>query len=725
MYKKSISLALIVFSFSNLLFGESEILNDSIELNLKEVVFVSNTDKKEKVDKGILWNNIDTKKFYSGSADIAQALKSTTGLKIREDGGLGSDFRLSLNGFSGKQVKVFIDGLPLDNAGSSVSLNNLPVSMAESIEVYKGISPVGLGADILGGAINIVTRKEADYLDISFSTGSFNTQKFSLNNAYNNVNRGFLLRSMLFLNKSDNDYRVFVSSKDLETGNVGEENWYNRFHDKYKSAGLQLQAGIFDKSWADLLLFSFLISGNIKDIQNGIVMEDVYGMMKSESCTVIPGLQYKKNGFIVNNFDLKFQTSINRSDFMVTDTSAKIFNWAGQWKFDESSSNGSKGGERYRTRNKNSDLDWVSNFQINYETEKEDNISLNIANNMFYRESYDPENPLAPSNLFPSSLNKLVSGLNWSKSLSDINFNLFVKSYLMSANGFKQVDDFTENEREEAVYYQYFMPGFGGSLLWKISNLNRFRFSFEKTNRMPDSNEIFGDGVFVVYSSGLKPERSNNLNLGYNYTKISGKNSLGFDLGFIYRMTYDYIRLDQSVSGGNRTMQNKGKVQTLGFETEMSYRKSNSFRTTINLTFQNITDRQKFESTGGFTGGITKNVTYGFRLPNIPVLFGNANFGYDLDFNSNKISLEVDAYFTDRYFLVYSELGTSVYNRKYIIPGQFSQDLRLTWSKAGKPHNLTLECRNITDQILYDSYRLQKPGRSLILTYRYNITFKN
>lgn len=33
-------------------------------------------------------------------------------MKLRESGGVGSDMQLMLDGFSGKHVKVFIDGVP-------------------------------------------------------------------------------------------------------------------------------------------------------------------------------------------------------------------------------------------------------------------------------------------------------------------------------------------------------------------------------------------------------------------------------------------------------------------------------------------------------------------------------------------------------------------------------------------------------------------------------------
>ena len=87
--------------------------------------------------------------------------------------------QLMVDGFSGKHVKVFIDGVPQEGVGSSFGLNNIPVSFAKRIEVYKGVVPVGFGTDALGGVINIVTEKQPRrwFADASYSYGSFNTHK--------------------------------------------------------------------------------------------------------------------------------------------------------------------------------------------------------------------------------------------------------------------------------------------------------------------------------------------------------------------------------------------------------------------------------------------------------------------------------------------------------------------------------------------------------------------
>ena len=103
---------------------------------------------------------VDTKELHNSTKSLSEALSQLPGMKLRESGGVGSDMQLMLDGFSGKHVKVFIDGVPQEGAGTAFDLNNIPVNFAERIEVYKGVVPVGFGTDALGGVINIVTTKK-------------------------------------------------------------------------------------------------------------------------------------------------------------------------------------------------------------------------------------------------------------------------------------------------------------------------------------------------------------------------------------------------------------------------------------------------------------------------------------------------------------------------------------------------------------------------------------
>ena len=231
------------------------------------------------------------------------------GVKLRVNSGVGSDYNFTLNGFSGRQVKFFMNGLAMDNFGDAFSINNLPANMVERAEVYKGVLPVGLGADALGGAVNVITRKTANYLDVSYSFGSFNTHKASINGAYTNGKTGLTTRLTSFLNYSDNNYKVYVPIIDLESGQKLGNQWVKRFHDGYKSLRVRLETGFVNRPFADYLLAGIIVAGNDKDIQNGVVMELVYGARTTDSRSVIPMLRYKKSDLFIEGWGLSFYGS--------------------------------------------------------------------------------------------------------------------------------------------------------------------------------------------------------------------------------------------------------------------------------------------------------------------------------------------------------------------------------------------------------------------------------
>ena len=223
---------------------------------------------------------VDTKELQNTTKNLSDALTKAPGMKLRESGGVGSDMQLMLDGFSGKHVKVFIDGVPQEGVGNSFSLNNIPVSFADRIEVYKGVVPVGFGTDAIGGVINIVTNKKRRnwFLDASYSYGSFNTHRSYVNFGQTFKN-GFSYEINAFQNYSDNDYHVDAPVKDFETGsfNESEKVRVKRFNDTYHNEAIVAKAGIVDKSWADRLMFGFTYSHMYKDIQTGVRQDSLRG----------------------------------------------------------------------------------------------------------------------------------------------------------------------------------------------------------------------------------------------------------------------------------------------------------------------------------------------------------------------------------------------------------------------------------------------------------------
>src|SRR5690606_8618208 len=118
---------------------------------------------------------------------------------------------ISLNGMSGNQVRVFVDGLPIGSFGPAMSLGNIPSNSIDHVEVYKGVLPIHLAAAALGGAVNVVTNtRPRTYLDASQTYASFNTFRTHVEGQWVSDSTGALVKATLFNNSSDNDYKVTV-----------------------------------------------------------------------------------------------------------------------------------------------------------------------------------------------------------------------------------------------------------------------------------------------------------------------------------------------------------------------------------------------------------------------------------------------------------------------------------------------------------------------------------
>ena len=182
---------------------------------LAEVIVVGNTLSKVK-NSAFNATAVDTKELVNTTKTLSEALSKAPGMKIRESGGVGSDMAVTMDGFSGKHVKVFIDGVPQEGVGSSFGINNIPVNFADRIEVYRGVVPVGFGSDAIGGVINIVTpkRKRRWFLDASYSYGSFNTHKTYVNFGQT-LSSGFKYEINAFQNYSENNYWVYATLYDF------------------------------------------------------------------------------------------------------------------------------------------------------------------------------------------------------------------------------------------------------------------------------------------------------------------------------------------------------------------------------------------------------------------------------------------------------------------------------------------------------------------------------
>jgi hypothetical protein len=122
-----------------------------------------------------------------------------------------------------------------------------------------------------------------------------------------------------------------------------------------------------------------------------------------------------------------------------------------------------------------------------------------------------------------------------------------------------------------------------------------------------------------------------------------------------------------------------------------------------------VRDRERYVA----GGTEQQSLTYGARLPNQPYMFANGDVTLtwpDLLRRGNALTLTYDDSFVNSFPLYWENLGDA--STKERVPTQFSHNVSLTYSIGRGRYNFSVECRNLTDERLYDNFSLQKAGRA-------------
>lgn len=673
---------------------------------LDEVVVVSNgvTRLKRSAFNAVA---LDTKALQNSTQNLSEALAQAPGMKIRESGGVGSDMQLMMDGFTGKHIKIFIDGVPQEGVGSSFGLNNIPVNYAERIEVYKGVVPVGFGTDAIGGVINIITKKNRNkwFLDASYSYGSFNTHK-SYVNFGQTFRSGLTYEINVFQNYSDNNYYVDTPVKDFTTGAINKKKieHVKRFHDTYHNEAVIGKIGFVDKKWADRLMFGFTYSHMYKDIQTGVRQEVVFGGKYRKGYSIMPSLDYRKRDFFVRGLDVVLTVNYNKNMTNNVDTSSYEYNWRGEMR--PLRMPGEQSYQNTRSDNNN----WNGTLTANYRIGKAHTFTFNHVINAFRRSNQSLLNEDSEANAIPKETRKNISGLSyrlmptehWNLSVFGKYYNQFIAGPVATSSA---QDDYIRTTNSVSAM------GYGAAGTYFILKSLQAKLSYEKAYRLPTNEEMFGDEDLETGDISLRPENSDNVNLNLSYNETFGKHSVYVEGGLIYRNTKDYIQRNISdLSGGKygATYVNHGRVETKGYNISVRYGFANWVSVGGNFTQMNVRDNVKTVT----SGTNQESLTYGARMPNLPYQFANSDVTFywrNLWKKGNTLSVTYDNLYMHS-FPLYSEAVGS--ESEFVVPTQFSHNLTLSYGIQNGRYNISFECRNLTNEKLYDNFSLQKAGRA-------------
>jgi outer membrane receptor protein involved in Fe transport len=672
----------------------------------------SNAPKKAALDPVV----VDLRAKRSAPADLKNAIQSAPGLHLRQNGGAGSDFDININGLQGKAIKVFIDGVPQDAFSAGLALNSLSAEDLERVEIYKGVLPADLGADALGGGVNLVTRPIAgDDLEASYQAGSFGEQRLQ-GRAQKRIGGHAYVRADGTWGKADNDYSMTVKAANPVTRKL-EDRTIDRFHDGFGLAAANGRIGGKDVPYVGNVEAGLRWASLEQQYQHGASVLAAYGGVEGSFSELAPRLQWNRSWL-----DRRLQGGI-RAEYIwnrsaLTDTSSLQYFW------DAPPQPSSRtGGEINATRKALVRLQThtvSSRSGLRLDVSPSLAVSLNHVWLGLERYGSDPygdrllgsgRDPLS----IPSEYHRHYAtlGLEGKILAGSLGYALMAKGYAYFLEG---PDGSHGYWSEGFTHRKNAYPGAAAALKWAPGADWLLRFSYERALRLPDQDELLGDGFFTLPDYDLEPEHSHNFNLGAGWNNgTRGPGRLSADVNLFARLQDDIIV--ERLEGFVYTIYlNDDKARSTGIELGASWQPWTGAHLEANATYQDLRKLSAHDR--------SQEYLIDSRLPNIPYFF--ANLGAAQQFKSvlgagDLVELTWNARFVNQ-FLLYpipkESEGTFFWQKpdvktEYIIPSQLIQNLGATYRLPGGRMSLGAEIRNLFDAAAYDNFRVPRPGRSI------------
>lgn len=709
----------------------SPIVNITVAVNriesteLSEVTLNKTSEKTEIETKGFAVNVIETKEAGLRNLQTNELLDRTAGVRIRQNGGLGSEVNYNINGMSGNAVRIFIDGIPISTYGSSFDLNSIPPSMIERIEVYKGVIPGHLADDALGGAINIILKKGArNNFNTSVSYGSFNTAQSNFSGLYR-FDSGFTVKASGFYNYSDNDYKVWGPDvyNILQDGSEDRVR-AKRFNDAFRSIGGVIDIGFTDVKWADNFFIGFTMSDMYKEVQHGTFMTTPYKGRFTESDASLLHLTYTKKDLFTEGLEFNLHGIYGERHRVVNDTVKWNYNWFGEKSLNF---NGVPFITQYGAQQ---GAPTIANIKrqvgsvrtgLSYSINKNHRFLVNYIYNFVNREDDDEMlSVLQRKFLGTRDLDKSIASLSYELTAFNdkLKVSVFGKNYQQRIERMDPTVETIDGEDvrvEDIVSSDKNINGYGTAISYAVLPQVFILTSAEKAVRMPTENEVFGDaGDNTTENPNIRPEISDNFNLGLRLGTLRfRKHELNVSVNGFYRNIQDRIgpEIQSALNSNIQTLpfENQGNVKSKGFDLDVNY----TFNRNLNIMF----NTSKFDL-------ITIVDNQERNIPNEPTF--TVNTGIHYSFNNliekgSRLNLFYNFMFVDTFNFLMPPYANLAGTEAFDVSQQYVHDVGISYIFPNKKLIMSFDAKNIFNRQVFDNMAVQKPGRAFYIKLNYII----
>ena len=667
--------------------------------NLAEVSVRAEKQTKIQETKPITISSIQIKEVVAQNVLLTDVVDRLSGVRIRRSSSLGDASDISINGIRGTAIRMYINGLPMEFIYPRFDISTLPIGNVKRIDVYKGVLPVEVGTDAMGGGINLITeQKTYNSLRASYTIGSFNTHLADFTLGLANKKNYFVSLTGAY-NYSANDYRmgalVFEKNKTEEV---------RRFHDNYQMSFGGITVGAHSKPWADEVALTLNLSGGFKELMNGArVASTAIGEAVYHAKNLSSTLKYEK---MFLNEKVRFNSVANysREHMNYVDTTRNVYSWSGAIVGRRSN----PGEYSYGYSDTYTDS-WVNRSTVSIKLLPDHTF---LVSNLYAKQKIAGENHLEqPADDYlriPQYLTKNIIGAQYEGLFDKFTFTAAVKR-------FDYVLDGAENLTFQPISKTGGFWGWNTGLKYTISPALFLRTSFEKGFLIPLFSQFVGNGADILRNTDLNPESSDNLNLGLTVDHpIATAFRISSSVNGFYRKQHDVIFLGNTIF---RRYQNADQVRTIGVEGDILLTLYKDFALKTNITFM----RKTFTKVQG-----TENqFLVGAAFPNNPNFFANTELSWQ---KSNFLGghNQFRAYLFYNYIAPFNYIQVGKDNSpsktpSAYVPVQHRTDMGVSYKLMKSGLTSSLNVLNIFNAELFDNFLVPRAGTSINVKLIYEI----
>ena len=657
---------------------------------LNEVVVALEKQSSIQQQKTIAVASIDIRGVIMQNNLLTDVADRIAGVRIRRSSSLGERSDISINGMRGHAIRVYVDGLPMEFLYPNFDIATLPLGNIRRLDVFKGVLPVDVGTDAMGGAINIVTEQKAhSHLRASYSLGSFNTHLADFEIGLAN-RKNFFINVNASYNYSDNDYPM--NALVFEKNRVER---VRRFHDAYGMAFGGVSFGVHSRKWADELRFTANYSTGFKELQNGArVGTTAFGEVEYQARNYVLSARYDKT-FMNEHFRVGNIFSYSRQTLNFVDTTANVYSWSGQVVgrtapgeyVDESN---------YTTRYNN----FINRTTLVLEASPKHRF---VASNLLAHQRLTGRDYLIEEGErdylgIPQYLTKNIAGLQYEGKFSErVEVSAALKRFDYRVEG-------AENNTLLPVGLKDGFWGWNAGLKYNFRNDFFVRASYERGFLIPFFEQFVGNGADILRNTDLIPEHSDNVNLGLHYQHAFPRNlAVNTTLNGFWREQYDIIFLG---NGLVRRYENADQVNTLGLEGDLivNLRKSWTWRSNITAL------RKRFSALKDPRNAFLVGTTF----PNNPTFFANT----ELEWQTNGLLNQADRFRAYVFYLFVAPFNHILIGRDdtpssspdSFVPTQHRVDVGASYRFAKPSLTAALNVNNVLNAQLFDNFLVPRAG---------------